>query len=112
MTDIRSEFDELVSGEYGRLEYSHESALSDFTNSVARQMKLKGLTQSDLARSIGVSRARISQVMKHQSSPTLRTMMRIADALDCTVHIGLEQPCVAAGTIGSERLAADTVRED
>ena len=48
-------------------------------------MVMQALSQSDLARRLGVSRARVSQLLQHKSSPTLRTMVHIANALGCDV---------------------------
>jgi transcriptional regulator with XRE-family HTH domain len=73
-------------------EYKHELAISAFTNDVARVMDKKGVTQSELARRLGVSRARVSQLMQHKSSPTLRTMVEVANALGCEVSPGVA-PC-------------------
>jgi transcriptional regulator with XRE-family HTH domain len=64
-------------------DYRHELAMSSFTNDVARLMAEQGVSQSGLARRLGVSRARVSQVMRHKSSPTLRTMVEVVAALDC-----------------------------
>jgi len=73
-------------------EYKHELAISAFTNDVARVMDEKGVSQSELARRLGVSRARVSQLMQHKSSPTLRTMVEVATALGCEVTPGVV-PC-------------------
>ena len=73
-------------------EYKHELAISAFTNDVARVMDEKGVSQSELARRLGVSRARVSPLMQHTSSPTLRTMVEVAIALGCEVTPGVA-PC-------------------
>lgn len=94
MSSLRDQLDELVSGGAGEVEYRHEIALSTFTSDVARAMDAQGITQADLARTLGVSRARVSQIMQHKSSPTLRTMVQVACALGCDVSLGVA-PCVA-----------------
>ncbi|MBE3034407.1 MAG: XRE family transcriptional regulator, partial [Actinobacteria bacterium] len=70
-------------------EYKHELAISAFTNAVARVMDDKGVSQSELARRLGVSRARVSQLMQHKSSPTLRIMVEVATSLGCEVSLGV-----------------------
>lgn len=82
-TSLFDELNELVSDDASKVEYKHELALSAFTNNLARLMAAKGMSQSDLARQLGISRARVSQLMKHASSPTLRTMVQLSDAFDC-----------------------------
>lgn len=85
MSDLSDQLDELISDETSRLQYAHELAISAFTNQISRHMTEQGISQSDLARRLGVSRARVSQLLQHRSSPTLRTMVEVADALGCDV---------------------------
>jgi transcriptional regulator with XRE-family HTH domain len=85
MSDLRGQLNDLMADEAGQAEYRHELALSAFTNDVARVMKEKNINQSELARRLGVSRARVSQLMRHTSSPTLHTMVEVALALGCDV---------------------------
>jgi len=92
MSDILDQLNELIADEASRLEHKHELAISAFTNAVARLMADQGLSQSDLAHRLGVSRARVSQLLQHTSSPTLRTMVHIANALGCEVAPSLA-PC-------------------
>jgi len=87
MTDLRGQLNDLVSDAASQAEYQHELALSSFTNAVARVMQEKNVNQSELARRLGVSRARVSQLLQHTSSPTLRTMVEVAQALECDVSL-------------------------
>lgn len=90
MSSVLNELQSLISDEADRVEYKHELAISAFTNDVARLMSEQGISQSELARRLGVSRARVSQLMQHRSSPSLRTMVEVADALGCDVSVSLE----------------------
>jgi transcriptional regulator with XRE-family HTH domain len=74
------------------VEYKHELAITAYTNQLTQFMDQQGMSQSELARRLGVSRARVSQLMQHASSPTLRTMVEVANALGCDVNPGLA-PC-------------------
>jgi transcriptional regulator with XRE-family HTH domain len=85
MSNLFDELNELVSDEASKVEFKHELALSSFTNELARLMQESGTTQSELARRLGVSRARVSQIMQHVSSPTLRTMVQAAGVFNCDV---------------------------
>ncbi|MFA5843682.1 MAG: helix-turn-helix transcriptional regulator [Coriobacteriia bacterium] len=91
-TSLLDDLNELIDDESAQLEYKHELAASAFTNDVARLMADQGISQADLARKLGVSRARVSQLMQHASSPTLRTMVEVATALGCDLVPGLA-PC-------------------
>ncbi len=87
MSDLSDRLDSLVSDETARLAYKHESAVSAFTNGIALRMREEDVSQSELARRLGVSRARVSQLLQHRSSPTVRTMVEVAAALGCDVGI-------------------------
>jgi transcriptional regulator with XRE-family HTH domain len=51
-----------------------------------REVRLtKGLTQSDLAERCGTSIAAISHIERGTKVPTLTTLVRLADALQCKV---------------------------
>ncbi|KAF0208134.1 MAG: hypothetical protein FD171_1291 [Actinobacteria bacterium] len=91
-TSLLDDLNDLISDESARVEYKHELALSAFTNDVARLMDEQKISQSELARRLGVSRARVSQLMRHKSSPTLRTMVAVGNALGCDVTPGVA-PC-------------------
>jgi transcriptional regulator with XRE-family HTH domain len=101
MNDLVDHLDELIAEGAGRLEHAHELALSAFTNSVARRMSEQGISQADLARRLGVSRARVSHLLQHKSSPTLRTMVEVANALGCDIV-----PAVTPHEATPTRLAA------
>jgi transcriptional regulator with XRE-family HTH domain len=92
MADLLSRLDGLLTDERDQVAYKHELAISSFTNDVARLLAEHGVSQSELARRLGVSRARVSQLMRHASSPTLRTMIEVAAALGCDVNLGVA-PC-------------------
>jgi transcriptional regulator with XRE-family HTH domain len=106
MSDLLGQLDDLVSEETSQAEYKHELAISAFTNAVARVMDDKGVSQSELARRLGVSRARVSQLMQHKASPTLRTMVEMATALGCDVALGV----VPRGVRPSQRLDLEAQR--
>lgn len=54
---------------------------------IRKARKAKGLTQEELAKSLGVSFAMIGQYERGERNPKLDTLQRIADALD--VNVGL-----------------------
>ncbi len=89
MSDLRTRLDALIEDDAGRVAYEHERAVSAFTNDAARIMREQGISQADLARRLGVSRARVSQLLQHRSSPTLSTMALVAHALGSRLTVGL-----------------------
>lgn len=102
MGDLLGQLDDLVSDEASQAEYKHELAISAFTNDVARVMREKAVSQSELARRLGVSRARVSQLLQHKSSPTLRTMVEVATALGCEVTLGVVPGGPLSGRLDAE----------
>jgi predicted XRE-type DNA-binding protein len=92
MADLLNQLDDLLADERDQVAYKHELAISRFTNDIARLMAEQSVSQSELARRLGVSRARVSQLMRHASSPTLRTMVEVAAALGCDVNVDVA-PC-------------------
>ena len=78
---------------------AEQHALAPFAE-IAAQVVLHrtrlGLTQQDLARQIGTSHSAISRLEGGQHATTLRTLQRIAAALDLDLHITLSPastPC-------------------
>lgn len=61
--------------------YNHEGAVLYFTASMLARMKELGITRSDLAKKMGVSRAYISRVLQGTTNFTLESMVKIAIAL-------------------------------
>lgn len=63
----------------------------DFESSVFSRMKELGLKKKDLAKKANVSPAAISKALSGGSNLTIKTIAKIAAALDCTVsHLSLE----------------------
>lgn len=58
---------------------------ADFSNCVLRLMKLKGMTQVQLAESSGVGQPAISMMLSRNCRPQFRTIQKIADALEVNV---------------------------
>ena len=51
-----------------------------------RLRKEQGLTQKELAEKTGKRQQVISQIEKHEKSPTLKTLCRLADALNVDIR--------------------------
>lgn len=59
--------------------------MSDFTRQtldmILREMNARGLTQRELAKRVGVTEARMSQMLHDRSNLTLRSVDRILDGI-------------------------------
>ncbi|PSW14705.1 hypothetical protein C9J01_07755 [Photobacterium rosenbergii] len=54
--------------------------------------EIKGLTQSDMAQCIGVSRKTILDIESNKTSLKVKTLLKIADCLGCNVVELLHEP--------------------
>ncbi|MER9869271.1 helix-turn-helix domain-containing protein [Mesorhizobium sp. M0136] len=59
-----------------------ENALMDFQFALLDAMKEKGVTQVELAERLGVSRARVSQLLSSEANPTIKLVARALSLLD------------------------------
>ncbi|MBN1654243.1 MAG: helix-turn-helix transcriptional regulator [Deltaproteobacteria bacterium] len=69
------------------LDFAEEMAMAQTALFLAALLEETGISQRELAERIGVSESRISQILDADSNPTVRTMARIARALDHHVRI-------------------------
>jgi transcriptional regulator with XRE-family HTH domain len=53
-------------------------------NNLKRIRTKKGITQGDIARSLGVSRGFVSNIENGKTNPTLATIARLANAIGAT----------------------------
>jgi len=63
-----------------------ETALLDFQFSIIDAMNELGLNKADLARALGVSRARVSQMLMSEANPTLQVIARAMASLGRTIQ--------------------------
>lgn len=56
---------------------------------LASALRQRGLTQRQLAARLGVSEARVSQLLSASGNLTVRTLARVAGALGCKVQVCL-----------------------
>lgn len=71
------------------LDYWMEIPVLEFTEELARLMDEKSVNQAELARRIGKSPAYISKVLNGNENFTLKTITKLALAVDSTVHLHL-----------------------
>lgn len=63
----------------------------DFESSVFKRMRQMGMKKKDLAERVDKSPAAISKMLSGKSNLTIKTISKIASALDCTVSFSLEE---------------------
>ena len=71
------------------VEYWTQTAITDFTEEIARLMEEKSISRATLAKRIGSSQAYITKVLRGNVNFTLSTMTKLAHALGMVVRIHL-----------------------
>lgn len=70
-------------------ENTAEHVKMDFAVGVERRMTQVGMSRADLARRLGTSAAAVTMALRGDANLTIDRMVRIAHALDATVHVHL-----------------------
>ncbi len=100
------DYDEVVAARRARLSPEARAVRKYFEQAydLASQvigLRLKrDLTQAELAERCGVDQADISRIERGETSPTTRTLQRIADALDADVRLVERRPSQLSPTEG------------
>ncbi len=82
---------ERLRREIARLQVSHDpdyelyGVLLDVTEGIVKRMMEQGVRRTDLAERLGTSRAYVTKLLDGQENMTLRTLVRVANALDMKV---------------------------
>jgi transcriptional regulator with XRE-family HTH domain len=77
------------------LKFAEETAMAQTALAVADLLANTNMTQRALAERVGVSEARISQILCANSNPTVRTMARIGYAMGRRMAIEFKRPPMA-----------------
>jgi len=77
----RGALEKYVRSAEEELKFAEETALAQVALTVADLLASTNTTQRALAESVGVSEARISQILRADSNSTMRTMARIGHAM-------------------------------
>jgi DNA-binding XRE family transcriptional regulator len=86
-------YDDIMADRLNRLSpeaKAHQKVLEqayDIAMQIIELRESHGLTQAQLAERCGVDQADISRIERGSTSPTTRTLQRIAEALDADVRI-------------------------
>jgi transcriptional regulator with XRE-family HTH domain len=83
--------------------------LGTVVDQIVERMREKGVSRSELARSLGVSAAYVTKVLNRRANFTLESLGRLADALDARLTVSLE-PRPPAPTPGARTPPPGTPR--
>jgi len=84
-------FKDIYDGIKDTFEYRLATLALDITEKIQEVMHNRGINRIDLAKKMGVNRASISQFLNEGSNITIKRLLKIAEALDCTVNIKIEE---------------------
>jgi transcriptional regulator with XRE-family HTH domain len=101
MNRKRGALDGFTRSEDERYAFAEESALAHVSLSLADLIEASGVSQRQLAEALGLTEARISQILDVDSNLTVRTIARIACALGQRMQIQFA-PRVEASIDNSE----------
>lgn len=74
----------------GTPEFEFDLLAISVGEAILARMEALGLTRTELAERMGVSRARVTQVLAGADNLTLKTLVAVANALDSAVAVKLE----------------------
>lgn len=98
---------------------AEEDAVVDAQFLLLDLLREKGVTQEQLAERLGVSKSRVSQLFGAGANPTLKSLARIFDALDCRLKmtcdwaegVAVEDPLGIKGYLHLGHVGSDQPRE-
>src|ERR1700687_2475488 len=70
-------------------EFRTEEVILDFTEKVVAAMRERGMNRVELAQRLGVFKAFVTKLLNGNPNLTIRTMVSIADALECKLLIDI-----------------------
>ncbi len=73
----------------GDPDYEFDALAIEVGEQIVARMEKQRMSQADLARKLGVSRARISQILSGNDNLTLKSIVAVAVGLDCRVDFHL-----------------------
>ena len=88
----------------GDPDYEFDKVAIEVGEQIVARMEERGMTQADLAREMGVTRARVSQILRGHDNLTLKSIVAVAIGLDSRVDFHLRDArAIASGPKGASR---------
>ena len=94
-----------------RAEWERLAAARAVAEIVATNRERKGLTQTALARAIGVRQPVIARIESGDHVPTIETLIKIASALDIEIMVGIAPSTKSEPTIAGKPAGATDAEE-
>jgi len=94
-----------------RAEWERLAAARAVAEIVASNRESKGMTQTALARAIGVRQPVIARIESGEHVPTIETLIKIASALDIEIMVGIASSSRPEPSIAGKPRGAKTVEE-
>jgi transcriptional regulator with XRE-family HTH domain len=88
----------LLSDLAARREYEEAYLVGEVTDSISALLQELGLSQADLARRLGVTKGRVSQILSGRQNMTLRTLAAIGWALGVSFDLAARPMADRTGT--------------
>lgn len=66
-----------------------EMIILDLTEQISTRMKERGLTQTKLAKALGITPAAVTKILKGSPNFTLKSLLKVADALQVELNLSL-----------------------
>ncbi|PKN24397.1 MAG: XRE family transcriptional regulator [Deltaproteobacteria bacterium HGW-Deltaproteobacteria-22] len=94
--ELEERFDRWMNDAEKTEDFQVEKLILHFTEEVVSAMKVRNMSQADLARLLVKSPAYVSKMLAGETNFTLRSLVRIARALDLRLQLGLVERRVHA----------------
>jgi transcriptional regulator with XRE-family HTH domain len=110
-TSSEESFSELFRKAEQSPEFWVETAIIDFTEELTRAMQRGGVSRADLARRLKTSPAYVTKVLRGEANFTMKTMVRLAQALGCELYFKLTPTPTRSVTGQHAQTEADQLTE-
>jgi len=85
-------FKEVLEEAEGTFEYKLEGLELEVTERILQAMEEQGISRSELARRLNVSKAAVSKLLNDGSNMTLKRLLAVAEALGHELRVDLQPP--------------------
>lgn len=94
-----------------RAEWERLAAARAVADTVASSRERKGMTQAALAKAIGVRQPVVARIESGEHEPTIETLIKLANALDIELMVGITPATRATPSIAKKPRGAKTSEE-
>lgn len=85
----RGSLQRAIASYEGDAEFEFEELLLDINEQIVAQLQQSGMRRSELADKLGVSRAFVTKLLSGEENVTLKTLIRVANALGTKVRFNI-----------------------